>query len=240
MSSGVGVLEQTDMENAASCEETVILPYEVKPGEEYFVETLGELKVKPVHAFLSRCSDILISLFGLAICAIPMLAVAIAIKVTSPGTVLHKQERLGLGGKPYMMYKFRTMRMDAEKDGAQWCSGDDDPRVTPIGQLLRKYRIDELPQLFCCLSGTMSIIGPRPERAVYYDAFEKYIHGFHERLKVKPGITGLAQVEGAYDIRPEEKLLYDLEYIKNRSVWMDIKILFKTVYVVLAGTKNVR
>ena len=122
---------------------------------------------------------------------------------------------------------------DAEKNGAKWSDGDNDSRITKVGSFIRKTRIDELPQLWLCVTGKLSLIGPRPEREVFYDAFEEHVHGFRERLKVKPGITGLAQVSGGYDLRPEEKVLYDIEYIKNRSLRLEIKILFKTVAVVL-------
>lgn len=124
------------------------------------------------------------------------------------------------------------MHADAEKDGARWSSGDNDKRIYKFGRVLRKTRFDELPQLFCCLIGTMSLIGPRPERECFYNEFEKYIHGFNQRLKVKPGITGLAQVSGGYDLKPQEKVLLDIEYIKKRSIWLDIKIMFKTVAVI--------
>jgi lipopolysaccharide/colanic/teichoic acid biosynthesis glycosyltransferase len=125
------------------------------------------------------------------------------------------------------------MRMDAEKDGvARLSSGDNDDRITPVGKIIRAYRLDELPQLWCILKGDMSVVGPRPERPEYYERFEQYIHGFSERLKVKPGLTGLAQVRGGYFLKPEEKVRYDVEYIKSRSVGLDIRIVFETVKVV--------
>jgi len=101
-----------------------------------------------------------------------------------------------------------------------------------VGRFLRKSRLDELPQLWCILKGDMSVVGPRPEREAYYERFEQYIHGFSERLKVKPGLTGLAQVRGGYYLMPQKNVLYDVEYIKKRSVWLDMKIVFKTVEVV--------
>lgn len=125
------------------------------------------------------------------------------------------------------------MYKDAEEHAIQWSMGDDDPRITPIGRVLRRTRLDELPQLFCILKGDMSLVGPRPEREVFYKEFETYVHGFSERLRVKPGMTGLAQVSGGYDLKPEEKILYDVEYIRTRSLALDFKILFKTVGVVL-------
>ena len=124
------------------------------------------------------------------------------------------------------------MTMDAESEGAQWSLGEDDERIFPLGHILRKCRADELPQFWCILKGDMSLVGPRPERECFYDEFETYIHGFRERLKVKPGLTGLAQVNGGYDLKPEEKIVYDVEYIKTRSMCLDIKLVFQTVTVV--------
>ena len=213
-------------------EAAIIMPFEYGEDEHYYVEQLGKVEKKPFYSFLKRSFDILASFIGLIFAAIPMLIIAIVIKCSSKGTVFYSQERLGLNGKKINLIKFRTMRQDAEKDGAQWSQGDCDNRITKIGAILRKFRLDELPQLWMCLIGTLSLIGPRPEREVFYDEFEKHVHGFRERLKVKPGITGLAQVSGGYNLRPEEKVQYDVEYIKTRSVWLDIKIMFKTVAVV--------
>ena len=128
------------------------------------------------------------------------------------------------------------MSVDAEAAGAQWSQGDDDPRIFPLGRKLRKTRLDELPQLASIFTGKLSWVGPRPEREIFYNEFETYVHGFHERLKVKPGLTGLAQVNGGYDLQPEEKILWDVEYIKKRSLWLDLKILCKTIKIVLMGT----
>lgn len=212
-------------------EETkVILPYD--HDREYNIEPLGELPPKPLYSFIKRLCDIVLSVCALIVLAIPMLIIGILVKCTSPGTVFYKQERLGKDGKPFQIVKFRTMRADAEANGAQWSQGDDDPRITKFGDILRKTRLDELPQLWCIFTGKMSLVGPRPERAVFYDAFETYIHGFRERLKIKPGLTGLAQVCGGYDLKPEEKIIYDMEYIKHRSLGMDLKIIFQTVGVV--------
>ena len=211
---------------------TFVLPYEYAEDEHYYVEKIEKLPKKPFYSFVKRCFDIFASLFGLILTALPMLIVAIAIKADSKGPAFYKQERLGLNGKKFMLVKFRTMRNDAESDGAKWSDGDDDERITKVGRFLRKTRIDELPQLWACFTGELSLIGPRPEREIFYDAFEEHVHGFRERLKVKPGLTGLAQVSGGYDLRPEEKIIYDIEYIKNRSLWLEIKILFRTVAVI--------
>lgn len=208
----------------------VILPYEI--DREYTVEDLGELEKKPMYDFFKRLFDIVFSATMLIVLAIPMLIMAFAVWSTSKGKALYKQDRLGLNGKPFRILKFRSMVEDAEKDGAQWAGGDGDKRITKVGLFLRKTRFDELPQLFCILKGTMSFVGPRPEREVFYHEFEKYIHGFSQRMKVKPGLTGLAQVNGGYDLRPEEKIVYDVEYIKKRSFWLDLKLMFQTVAIV--------
>ena len=211
----------------------VILPFE-KMGE-YYIEPLGQVADKPVYSFIKRTFDIVASAVALLILFVPMLIIGLAVCLTSEGGPLFIQERLGKDGRPFKMIKFRTMKKDAESEGAQWSKGDNDERITKLGAFLRKVRLDELPQLWCILKGDMSIVGPRPERKVFYDEFETYIHGFSERLKVKPGLTGLAQINGGYYLRPEEKILYDVEYIKTRSLWLDVKILFKTIGVILSG-----
>ena len=211
----------------------VILPYQYREDEHYYIENLGQVKSKPIYAFLKRAFDIVFSLIALLVTAIPMAIVAIIIKCTSKGPVFFKQERLGLNGKQFMLVKFRTMNIDAEKNGARWSSGDTDDRIYPFGSVLRKTRLDELPQFFLILRGHMTFVGPRPERECFYDAFEEHVHGFRERLKVKQGLTGLAQVSGGYDLRPEEKAVYDVEYIKKRSFGLDMKILWRTVSVII-------
>lgn len=193
-------------------------------------------KVKKVsggkfYLLVKRAVDILASLLGMLVLALPMLIIAVVIKLDSPGTVLYKQERLGKNGKPFNVLKFRSMRMDAETAGAQWAS-DKDPRVTRVGEFLRKCRLDELPQLWCIFVGDMTIVGPRPERPIFYKEFGKYIDGFDQRLLVEPGLTGLAQVRGGYDLAPDEKVVYDIEYIETRSLWNDLKIIFETVAIV--------
>jgi len=225
-----GYLESKNTGSEA-CEK-VNLPFEVKEGEEYFIEDVGKIKHKPLYSFFKRFFDILISLLFIILLSPLFLVVAIIIKCSSKGPVFYTQERLGLNGKKFKVIKFRTMIVDAEKNGAQWSGGDNDNRIYKFGHFLRKSRLDELPQLYCCFIGTMTFIGPRPERECFYNEFEKYIHGFSQRLKVKPGITGLAQVNGGYDLKPQEKVLIDIEYIHKRSIWLDIKILFKTVAVV--------
>jgi len=221
------------VKQSLECEKNtvVIMPYDSR--EECYVESLGEIEKKPVYSFIKRLCDIVFSLIALLVTGIPMLLLAFIVKCTSPGTVFYHQERLGLNGKKIDVIKIRTMCADAEKDGIQWSSGDEDPRITRLGRFLRMTHIDELPQFWCILKGDMSLVGPRPEREVYYNEFERYIHGFRERLKVKPGLTGLAQIRGGYFLKPEKKIIYDIEYIKNRSILNDFRILLGTVKVVL-------
>ena len=183
------------------------------------------------YRFVKRTLDICVSLVVGVVLLIPMLIIAVMIRCDSKGPVLFRQERIGKNGKPFMICKFRTMRVDAEKNGPQWAEKDDD-RCTKLGKKLRHYRLDELPQLWNILKGDMTLVGPRPERQCFYDQFEQYIHGFSNRLVVKPGLTGLAQTNGGYDLLPEEKIIYDMEYIKTRSLWLDLKLIFKTVKLV--------
>ena len=209
----------------------VIMPFS-NENKEYFIEDLGKLKVKPFYCFFKRLFDFTLSLIGLIVIFPILLIVAILVKCTSKGPIFYTQERLGKNGKKFKLIKFRSMRVDAEANGAQWSQGEDDPRITKFGRFMRLTRTDELPKLINILVGSMSIVGPRPEREVFYNEFQKYIHGFSERMKVKPGLTGLAQVSGGYDLKLEEKIVYDIEYIKKRSLWLDITIIFKTVLVV--------
>ena len=189
------------------------------------------LEKKPLYDFFKRFFDILLSFLAIVLCALPMAIIAVCIKADSKGAVIYKQERLGKDGKPFMLYKFRSMREDAEEDGAKWAE-ENDSRCTRVGRFLRKSRLDELPQFFNIIGGQMSLVGPRPERKVFYDLFEENIHGFGLRMKVKPGLTGHAQVNGGYDLLPEEKIVYDIEYIKNRSLAFDTRCILKTVAVV--------
>ena len=171
---------------------------------------------------------------GLAVLALPMSVIALIIALDSPGDPIFRQERLGKDGKPFTMYKFRSMCQDAERDGPRWADADDG-RCTRFGAFLRRTRLDELPQIWNILKGDMSFVGPRPERACFYRLFEEYIVGFSNRLAVTPGLTGYAQVNGGYDLKPEEKIVYDMEYIEHRSVWMDLLCILKTIRVVFCG-----
>ena len=157
--------------------------------------------------------------------------IAVLICLDSPGPALFRQERLGKNGEPFVILKFRSMRINEEENGPQWADKND-PRCTKVGRVLRESRLDELPQLWNILKGEMSFVGPRPERACFYDQFETYIHGFRNRLVVKPGLTGWAQVNGGYELKPEEKIVLDMEYIQKSSVRMDLMCLFQTVHLI--------
>lgn len=163
---------------------------------------------KPVYQAVKRLFDVVVSALALLILGIPMLLLMPVIRADSPGPAIFRQERLGKGGKPFVIYKYRTMQMDAERDGPQWARAHD-VRCTKLGRLLRRGHIDELPQLVNVLRGEMSLVGPRPERACFYQEFERYIRGFSQRLQVTPGITGWAQINGGYELLPEEKILFD-------------------------------
>lgn len=188
-------------------------------------------EVSGFYRLLKRTADIAAGLSVAVFGALPMLVIAALIKLDSKGPVIFRQERLGKDGKPFVMYKFRSMNVDAEVNGPQWAEKEDD-RCTRIGCILRKTRLDELPQFFNILKGEMSLVGPRPERPYFYDEFETYIHGFRNRLVVRPGLTGWAQVSGGYDLLPEEKIVYDMEYISKMSVGMDLRCIFKTVRLI--------
>ena len=191
------------------------------------------LPKKPIYHFMKRAFDIVSCSIALVICAIPMGVIAIMVKRDSPGPVFYRQERLGYMGKPIIVTKFRSMQTDAEKMGAQWAQGED-PRVTKVGAFLRKTRLDEIPQFWAVVKGDMSLIGPRPEREVFYNEFDKYIHGFSQRMLVKPGISGLAQVNGGYNLIPAEKVVYDLYYIKNQTALLDCSIICETFNVLFS------
>lgn len=187
---------------------------------------------------LKRLLDIIVS-FVILLISLPItLITAIAIKLDSEGPVFFKQERMGQNGQIFNMIKFRSMRNDAEKlTGPVW-SQKNDPRVTRVGRIIRKLRIDEIPQFINVLKGDMSVVGPRPERPYFVEKLSKEIPYYKRRLKVRPGITGWAQVKHKYDESIEDvkiKLRYDLFYIENMSIRMDLKILFRTIFVVLFG-----
>jgi lipopolysaccharide/colanic/teichoic acid biosynthesis glycosyltransferase len=191
---------------------------------------------------LKRVLDVLGGALGLVI-ALPILAaVAAAIKLTSKGPVLYSQERVGRFGDRFRIYKFRTMRVDAEAEGPVWAAGEEDPRLTPIGRFLRRSHLDELPQFLNVLRGDMSLVGPRPERPHFVATLHGAIPSYDDRLLLKPGMTGLAQVHYHYDASladVRKKLRYDLLYVKRMCLMLDVQILAWTLLVVATG-KGVR
>lgn len=183
------------------------------------------------YPFVKRCSDIVISLTALVLLSPVMLITAISIKLYDRGPVFYKQTRLTKDGRRFEIIKFRSMKMDAEKNGAQLSNVHDD-RITPVGKVIRKLRIDELPQLFNILKSDMAVVGPRPERPEIAEQYQKEIPEFDLRLQVKAGLTGYAQVYGKYNTTPLDKLKLDLIYIAQRSVLFDLRILFYTVKII--------
>ena len=183
-----------------------------------------------------RIGDLIVAC-ALILCTLPVMAVvALAIKCTSPGPVFYRQERVGLRGRPFTVLKFRSMVANAEADGRPVWAAQQDARITAVGRVIRRLRIDELPQLFTVVRGDMSMVGPRPERPYFVEQLSGTIPRFAERHKVKPGITGWAQVNYPYGASVEDarnKLAYDLFYIKNRCLGLDLVILLATVRVVI-------
>lgn len=196
-----------------------------------------ELTVSPLRRALKRGFDILVASTLLLLAAPFLVLVAVAIKLDSRGPVFYRQERTGLLGRTFYLWKFRSMRTDAEKNGAVWAKANDD-RVTRVGRFIRRTRIDEIPQVFNVLMGEMSFVGPRPERPVFIEQLKKQIPFFGLREAVKPGLTGWAQIRYPYGASVEDarnKLEFDLYYVKNGSLFLDVGIIFHTVRHVLLG-----
>lgn len=194
----------------------------------FMVDTLG---LTAEQAFVKRMFDIIVSFVGLVLLSPLMIITSILIKITSRGPVLYKQERITKGNRRFNVIKFRTMRQDAEELTGPVLSQINDPRVTPIGRLLRRTRIDELPQLINVLKGEMSLVGPRPERPYFVEQFMHDLPEYEHRFAVKAGITGYAQIAGNYATSHEDKLRYDLMYIRHYSLLLDIKLIFRTIGV---------
>lgn len=189
---------------------------------------------------IKRAMDIFLSTIGLLVGAFPMLLCGLLVKLTSPGPVIFKQTRVGVGGVHFTLYKLRTMQNNAEKDGAVWAQKQD-VRVTKIGHFLRKWRLDEVPQLWNVMKGEMSLVGPRPERPEFVRDLEQFIPYYSERLLVQPGITGWAQVKFPYAASLEaaaRKLQFDLFYIKHMSLILDISILLRTFKTIIVGLRH--
>lgn len=201
------------------------------------VFSLGRLNIPEESLIVKRLMDIVLSLLALLITTPLNILTAIAIKLDSPGPVFYLQKRLSLQGKPFYLYKFRTMIVNAEQDSGPVLATDNDPRVTRVGHLLRSTRIDEIPQLLNVLKGDMSIVGPRPERPFFVNELIKETPEYVYRMNVKSGMTGLAQIAGKYSTSPENKLKYDLLYTKSYSISADLAILLQTVKVILMKDK---
>lgn len=184
-----------------------------------------------VYLLVKRIFDVVLSLIGIIVLSPAFLLIALAIKLDDGGPVFYKQRRLTENGKEFEILKFRSMRVDAEKDGAARLAGDDDDRITRVGHFIRMLRLDELPQIFNILSGSMSIVGPRPERPEIAAEYEKHIPEFSLRLQVKAGLTGYAQVYGKYNTPPYDKLQMDLMYIANQSLLEDLRLILMTFKV---------
>jgi exopolysaccharide biosynthesis polyprenyl glycosylphosphotransferase len=189
----------------------------------------GDSVAWAVKALLDYVLALLLVLLAAPLCLLAMLAIVL----TSPGPVLYRQERVGRRGRRFTIWKLRTMRVDAEAASGPALAEAADTRVIPIGRLLRAARLDEIPQLWNVLNGTMSLVGPRPERPEFADAYCRDIPGYGERWLVKPGLTGLAQVRGDYHTPPAYKLKYDLAYIYNYSLLLDLRILVETLKVLV-------
>ena len=177
---------------------------------------------------LYRLLELAVTLCLLLLLSPLMLLAALAIRLSDKGPALYSQERIGFRGRVFNIYKFRTMNQDSEKHGPKETLSYTDARITGVGRLLRRTKIDELPQLFNVLKGDMALVGPRPERPYLHETFSRELERWSERLQVKPGITGLAQTSGKVWMTPEEKLDLDLEYIANRSLLLDARILLAT------------
>jgi sugar transferase (PEP-CTERM system associated) len=225
----------------------------VQEGSSYYEQLTGKIMVEGLRKswlifsdgfvvsrgvlFSKRLLDMIAASIGLLL-GLPLMAlVALAVRLDSPGPILFRQERVGRAHKLFTLAKFRSMRTDAERDGAQWAT-EADPRITRVGRFIRKTRLDELPQLWNVLVGDMSLVGPRPERELFVRQLLETSAFYEQRLVVRPGLTGWAQIKAPYASSFEEsieKLKYDLYYIKNMSLFLDISILLSTARIVLLG-----
>ena len=231
-------LEGVRVEEATSWLEKISGRIEVEQLYPSWLIFAEGLRFSAAFRVLRRVLNFSVALIALLV-SLPLLPfIVLAVKLGSPGPALYRQQRVGRRGKVFYCYKFRTMRQDAEADtGATWAA-DDDPRITRVGKFLRASRLDEIPQLWCVLKGDMHFVGPRPERPEFVEWLSKEIPYYVVRHMVRPGITGWAQVQYKYGNTPEdarEKLQYDLFYIKNASIGLDVLIMFHTIKIVLLG-----
>ena len=196
-------------------------------------EQQAALQTSNRRAAIWRTLEIILTVLAILVVIPLFVLTAFAVAVSSPGPIFYIQERVGAQGRPFQLIKFRSMRVNAEDGGAQWATCHD-PRVTSVGRFLRLTRFDELPQLFNVLEGSMSLIGPRPERPIFVEQLRKVIPHFDDRTLIRPGITGWAQVNYRYCASVEdarEKLAYDLYYLRYRSAWLNLKIILLTIGV---------
>ncbi|HYX24488.1 MAG TPA: TIGR03013 family XrtA/PEP-CTERM system glycosyltransferase [Thermoanaerobaculia bacterium] len=225
----------------------------VEEGSSYYEQLTGKIMIEGLRKswlifsegfrvsrgalFAKRLLDLAVAAVGLVLAAPLMLLVGLAVRLDSPGPVFFRQDRVGRGGREFTLWKFRSMRTDAEAGGARWAIAGD-PRVTRVGRFIRKTRLDELPQLWNVLVGDMSLVGPRPERKLFVEQLKEGCPYYEQRLVVRPGLTGWAQVKAPYASTFEEsieKLKFDLYYIKNLSLFLDVSILLSTARIVLLG-----
>ncbi|HAG11945.1 MAG TPA: sugar transferase [Desulfotomaculum sp.] len=199
------------------------------------VVEVRDIRLSILQKAAKRGTDLFFALLCFIITAPVLVACVVIVAVSSPGPVFYIQERIGLKGKPFLLYKFRTMVHDAEKHTGPVLSAEKDPRITRAGKFLRSTRLDELPQLFNVIKGDMSIVGPRPERSFFVEQFVSELPDYHYRYLVKPGLTGMAQVFGKYTTSAEDKLRFDLYYIRHYSPLLDLKIILQTIPVAIGG-----
>ena len=195
--------------------------------------TVTQGLMAPWQQILKRIFDILISLIAIIILSPVYLITSIIVYTTSKGPIFYKQERIGYKGKPFYMHKFRSMYTNAESNGPMLSSGDKDPRITPFGRFMRKVRLDEIPQFYNVLKGTMRIVGPRPERQFFIDQIVKKAPAYRHLHSIKPGQVKYGYAESVDEM--VERLKYDLIYLENLSISTDIKILFYTAVIILQG-----
>lgn len=198
---------------------------------------LGNVSLTPWHALVKKLMDVSLSFIGLLFFLPIMIIIAVLITLDSPGPVIYKQTRVGKNNRIFNLYKFRTMIHNAEEDSGPVLASGNDSRITRLGKVLRKYRLDELPQFINVLKGEMSLVGPRPERPFFVDQFMEEIPNYSHRMQIKSGMTGLAQIAGKYSTSPEDKLRYDLLYARTYSPIKDLKILFQTITVLMMKDK---
>ncbi|MGM9737060.1 MAG: sugar transferase [Candidatus Cryptobacteroides sp.] len=193
---------------------------------------------KELGAFLKRTADILISAMGMVILSPLYLVIWAAIKIESPGPAIFRQERIGLGGRPFTLYKFRSMVADAEHDGVPALCGESDDRLTGVGAFIRRHHLDELPQLWNVLTGDMSMVGYRPERQYFIDKIMAENPDYERLFQIRPGVFSAATLYNGYTDTMEKmlkRLEMDLEYLDNYSVWTDLKIIFLTAMAIITG-----